>query len=89
MKDELYEEITKELFGLRAKSYSYVIDNGSVEKRAKSTKKCAINENLKLKTLNIFQKQFNLKKKSNRKTKFTTDSLKENHEEFIKHNSID
>ena len=38
MKDELYEKITKEFVGLKAKSYSYVIDNGSEKKEQKAQK---------------------------------------------------
>ena len=38
MKDELYEKITKEFVGLKAKSYSYVIDNGSEKKEQEAQK---------------------------------------------------
>ena len=31
----------KKFVGLRAKTYSYLIDNGSEDKKAKGTKKCA------------------------------------------------
>ena len=30
----------KKFVGLRAKTYSYLIDNGSEDKKAKGTKKC-------------------------------------------------
>ena len=33
--------------GLRAKSYSYLIDGGNEDKKAKGTKKCAIKRKLK------------------------------------------
>ena len=42
MKDELGGKIMKEFVGLRPKAYSYLIDNGSNDKKAKSTKKCVI-----------------------------------------------
>ena len=42
MKDELGEKIMKKLVGLREKSYSYLIDDGCEEKKAKGTKKCVI-----------------------------------------------
>ena len=33
--------------GLRAKAYSYLIDNGSKDKKAKGTKKCVLKRKLK------------------------------------------
>ena len=39
MKDKLGGEIMKEFAGLRAKTYSYLRDDGSEDKKAKSTKK--------------------------------------------------
>ena len=42
MKDELSGKIMKEFDGLRAKTYSYLIDYGSGDKNANSTKKCVI-----------------------------------------------
>ena len=39
MKDELSGEMMKELPGLTTKTYSYLIDNSSVDKKAKGTKK--------------------------------------------------
>ena len=41
MKDELGNIMIK-LIGLRAKTYSYLIDNGGEDKKAKGTKKCVI-----------------------------------------------
>ena len=41
MKDELGKIMIK-LVGLRAKTYSYLIDNGGEDKKAKGTKKCVI-----------------------------------------------
>ena len=38
MKDELGRKITKEFVGLKAKSYSYLTDDGSEDKTAKGTK---------------------------------------------------
>ena len=40
MKDELGGKILAKFVGLRAKTYSYLIDNGSKDKKAKDTKKC-------------------------------------------------
>ena len=38
MKDELGRKITKEFVGLKPESYSYLTDDGSEDKTAKSTK---------------------------------------------------
>ena len=38
MKDELGRQIVKEFLGLRAKTYSYLLDYGSKDKKAKDTK---------------------------------------------------
>ena len=37
----------KEFTGLRAKTYSYLIDDGNEDRKAKGTKKCAIKRKLK------------------------------------------
>ena len=41
MKDELDGKIMIEFVGLRAKTYSYFIDDTSEDKKAEGTKKCA------------------------------------------------
>ena len=55
MKDELGEKIMKEFAGLRAKTYSYLIDIVSEDKKAKGR------ENLNFKLIKIVQKQCNLR----------------------------
>ena len=40
MKDELGGKLLTKFVGLRAKTYRYLIDNGSKDKKAKDTKKC-------------------------------------------------
>ena len=40
MKDELLRKIITKFFGLRAKTYSYLIDDGSEDRKAKGTKNC-------------------------------------------------
>ena len=51
MKDELGEKVMTKFVGLRAKTYSYLIDDGNEDKKAKSTKKCAIKTKLNLKII--------------------------------------
>ena len=47
MKDELGAKIMTRFVGLGAKTYSYLIDDGSEDKKAKYTKKCVIKTKLK------------------------------------------
>ena len=47
MKDELGGKIMKKFVELRAKAYSYLIDDGSEDKKTKGTKKCVIKRNVK------------------------------------------
>ena len=47
MKDELGRKIMTKFVGLRAKTYSYLVDDGSEDKIAKGTKKCVIKGKLK------------------------------------------
>ena len=46
--DDIYKDITvkDDFVGLKAKSYSYLIDDGSEDKKAKGTKKSVIKRNL-------------------------------------------
>ena len=47
MKDESGRKIMTKFVGLRAKTYSYLIENASEDKKAKATKKCVIKRKLK------------------------------------------
>ena len=47
MKNELGEKIKIKFLGLRVKSYNYLIDDSSDDKKAKSTKKGVIKRKLK------------------------------------------
>ena len=42
MKDELGRKIMTKFVGLKAKTYKYLIDGDSKDKKAKDTKKCVI-----------------------------------------------
>ena len=46
IKDELGGKIMKKVVGLRAKAYSYIIDDGSEDKKEKGTKMCVIKRKL-------------------------------------------
>ena len=43
MKDKLGGKIKKKFVGLRAITYSYLIDEGSEDKKGKGTKNCVLN----------------------------------------------
>ena len=47
MRDELGGKIMTKFVGLRAKTYSYLIDQSSEDKKSKGTKKCVIKRKLK------------------------------------------
>ena len=47
MKDELGGKSMKKFVGLRAKTYSYLIDDGSEDKKGKGTKQCVVKRKLK------------------------------------------
>ena len=50
MKDRLGEKIMIKFVGVGAKIYSYLIDNGSEDKKNKDTKTCVIKKNFLEKT---------------------------------------
>ena len=47
MKDELGGKNVVKFVGLKAKTYSYLIDDNNEDKKAKGTKKCVIKRKLK------------------------------------------
>ena len=69
--------------GLKEKTHSYLIDDGSEDKKAKSTKKCLKFENYK----NRFEAT-QLKNEINHleKNKTVIDHIEENDKEFIRNN---
>ena len=61
IKDKLGRKIMTQFVGLRAKAYSYLIDDGSEDKKAKGTKKCVIKRKLKFEIIKTVQNQINLR----------------------------
>ena len=53
MKDELGQKIMTEFAALRPKTYSYLMDDGNSDKKAKGIKKCAIKKYLSLMIIKI------------------------------------
>ena len=90
MKDELHEKIMVKFVGLRAKTYSYLIDNGSEDKKTKDTKMCVIKRKLKFENdkkcleatqfankINYLEKKINIYNfKNDHKELITNDKLK-------------
>ena len=53
--------------GLRAKAYSYLLDDGSEDKKAKGTKKCVIKRKLKFENCRNYLEATQLDNKISRK----------------------
>ena len=72
--------------GLKAKTYSYLIDGGSKDKKAKGAKKKK--RKLKFENYKNCLEATQLENKINyiEKNKIDIDSIKENHKEFMKNN---
>ena len=90
MKDELGGRIMKEFLGLRARTYSYLIDDGSQDKNVKGEKQCVIKRKLKfeddkncLEATQLQNKIIHLEKNET-----DVDSLKRDNKEFIKNNKL-
>ena len=77
-------------FGLKVKTYSYFIDDGSEDKKAKSTKKCVVKRKLKFESYKNCLQATQLNNKINHleKIKIDIDSLKKDHKEFIRKNKL-
>ena len=75
-----------EFVGLRAKTYSYLIDDGSKGKKSKRTKKCVIKRKLKLEYSKNYLEASQLENKINHLEK--NHNLKEDHNELIKNNKL-
>ena len=73
MKDELGGKIITKFFELKAKTYSYLIDNIYEDKKAKSTKKCVIKRRFKFENCTNCWEETQLENKSNHLEKKDTD----------------
>ena len=58
MKDELGGKIMKKFVGLGAKTYSYLIDDCSEDKKAKDTKTCVTKRKIKFKNYQLFRSNY-------------------------------
>ena len=81
MKDKLSGKIMTTFVGLRPKTYNYLIDYGSKDKKAKGTKEGVIKVKLKIENYKNCLEVAQLEKKINyiRKNKIDIDRIKENH----------
>ena len=80
MKDELGGKNMTKFVGLRAKTYSYLIDDGSEDKKSKGTKKCVIKRQIKLENYKNCLEAYQLDNEINylEKNKINIDSFKRN-----------
>ena len=80
MKDELDGKIMIKFVELREKTYRYLVDDGSEDKKAKGTKKCVIKRQLEFNNYKncLDANQINNKIKYLEKNKINIDSLKKN-----------
>ena len=90
MKDELGEKIMIKFVGLRAKPYSYLIDDGSEDKKAKAAKKCVIKRKLKFGNYknSLEATQFDNKLNYLGNNKINVDIFKKDHKDFIKNTKL-
>ena len=89
MKDESGENFMKTFVGLGEKTYSYLVDDGSEDKKAKGTKKkCVIKRKLKFENYKncLEATQLDNKIKYLEKNKINTDNLKKDHKKIIRNN---
>ena len=89
MKDELSGKILTKFVELRAKAYSYLIDEGSEDKKAKDTKPCVIKRKVKFENYKSCLEATQVENKINHLEKNKTDinsffCYKRKYKEFIK-----
>ena len=88
MKGELDWKMMKEFIRLRAKTYSYLIDDDNQGGKTKGTKKCAIKRKHKVEEYKTVLEATQLANKINQLEKVNADSLRENHKEFLRSNTL-
>ena len=78
MKNELGGKIMTKFVGLRAKTYIYLIDGDSKDRKAKGTKKCVVKRKLKFENCKNCLEAIQLENNKNylEKNKINIDSLK-------------
>ena len=78
MKDQLGGKYMTKFFGLRAKTYNYLINDGSEDEKSKGARKCAIKRKLKFENYKnrLRATQLENKIKHLEKTKINIDSIK-------------
>ena len=78
MKDQLGGKYMTKFFGLRAKTYNYLINDGSEDEKSKVTRKCAVKRKLKFENYKncLRVTQLENKIKHLEKTKINIDSIK-------------
>ena len=81
MKHELERKIMTKVVRLGAKTYSYLIDDGSEDKKTKSTKKCVIKR--KPKSVQNYKNCSEVTQFQNKIKDLDLTESKKNHEEFI------
>ena len=88
MKDELFVKIMTKFVGLKTESYSYLIDGGSENKKAKGTKRYVIRRKLRFQNYEncLEATQLENQIKHLEKNKIDIDSITKNLKEFIKNN---
>ena len=88
MKDKLGGKIMTKFVVLGAKTYSYLINDNSENKKAKGTKICVIKSKLKFENYKncLEATRLDNKIKYLEKNKINIDSLKENQKKIIRHN---
>ena len=77
MKDQLGGKYMTKFFGLRAKTYNYLINDGSEDEKSKGARKCAIKRKLKFENYKnrLRATQLENKIKHLEKTKINIDSI--------------
>ena len=86
MNNKLGKKVMTKFVGLRKKAYSYLIDGGSEDKKAKAMESCVIKRKLKFGNYKNYLETTHLENKINRleKGENDIDSLEKGHKEFIK-----